>query len=211
MSFLSRPPLVFAIALTYFSFGQVPPGKPITTVNNGLLDEIRLYGAIPPAQSTGIGIRPFSATDADLAEGGQTGELPKETKDLQERGPRLLQTQLVATLKDQAAFSAVSALTADAPPPAGALVVEGKFTLLDPGSRAKRYFVGFGAGKSGVQVAGSVKGADGKIIATFVHKRIGVMGVYGGDSTGKLQSDAASIGEDIAKFLSAWAKGKKLK
>ena len=27
-----------------------------------------------------------------------------------------------------------------------ALIVEGKFTALDPGSRAKRYLVGFGAG-----------------------------------------------------------------
>jgi hypothetical protein len=33
------------------------------------------------------------------------------------------------------------------------------------------------------------------------------MGIGGGDSLGKLTSDARSIGEDLAKFISEWAKG----
>ena len=33
----------------------------------------------------------------------------------------------------------------------------------------------------------------------------------GGDSMDKLRADTKAIGEDIAKFLSAWASGKKLK
>ncbi len=60
-------------------------------------------------------------------------------------------------------------------------------------------------------VEGSVKGPDGDVLATFEHRRIGVMGVAGGDSLGKLESDTKDIGEDIAKFLSAWAKSKSLK
>lgn len=36
------------------------------------------------------------------------------------------------------------------------------------------------------------------------------MGVAGGNSMDKLTSDTSDIGEDIAKFLSAWAKGQKL-
>ncbi|MEP7309039.1 MAG: DUF4410 domain-containing protein [Acidobacteriota bacterium] len=95
--------------------------------------------------------------------------------------------------------------------PAGALVVDGKFTELDPGSRAKRYFVGFGAGKSGVTVSGTVKTSDGTRLASFEQRRIGVMGAAGGDSLGRFAADAESIGEDITKFLSAWAKDKKLK
>jgi hypothetical protein len=71
--------------------------------------------------------------------------------------------------------------------------------------------VGFGAGKSGVTVEGAVKGADGAVIATFKQRRVGVMGVAGGDSMGKLISDTKSIAEDLAKFLNAWAKGAKLK
>ena len=66
------------------------------------------------------------------------------------------------------------------------LLVEGKFVEMDPGSRAKRYLVGFGAGKSGVTVEGSVKAPDGMLLATFKQRRIGVMGAAGGDSMGKL-------------------------
>jgi hypothetical protein len=82
---------------------------------------------------------------------------------------------------------------------------------MDPGSQAKRYFVGFGAGKSGVTVDGSVKSSDGTVLATFQQRRVGVMGVAGGDSMEKLVSDTKAIGEDVAKFLNAWVTGKKLK
>ena len=68
--------------------------------------------------------------------------------------------------------------------------------------------VGYGAGKSGVTVEGSVKTADGTLLATFAQRRLGVMG---GDSMKKLTSDTNDIAEDLAKFLSAWAKGKNLK
>jgi hypothetical protein len=56
-----------------------------------------------------------------------------------------------------------------------------------------------------------VKGADGTVLATFEQRRVGTMGMAGGDSIKKMSSDSKSIGEDIAKFLSAWAGGKKLK
>jgi hypothetical protein len=37
------------------------------------------------------------------------------------------------------------------------------------------------------------------------------MGMGGGDSRDKLLSDSKEIGADIAKFVSTWAKGGKLK
>ena len=64
-----------------------------------------------------------------------------------------------------------------------------KFLVLDPGSRTKRYLAGFGAGKSSVKVSGSVKDAGGQVIATFEQRRIGAMGLGGGDSLGKLMSE----------------------
>src|SRR3977135_2183769 len=92
--------------------------------------------------------------------------------------------------------------------PAGALVVEGKFKEMDPGSRAKRYFVGYGAGKSGVLVEGTITKSAGTLPPTFNQRRVGVMGVAGGDSMEKLRSDTKAIGEDIAKLLNAWGNGK---
>ena len=55
----------------------------------------------------------------------------------QERAPKLLLTELIAKLKDQGVFTDVTAVDEGGPAPAGALLLEGKFTLIDPGSRAK--------------------------------------------------------------------------
>jgi hypothetical protein len=48
------------------------------------------------------------------------------------------------------------------------------------------------------------------VLATFEQRRIGTMGIGGGDSLAKLMSDSRSIGEDIAKFLAKWARGQDL-
>ena len=66
------------------------------------------------------------------------------------------------------------------------------------------------AAKSSVKVAGTVKDAGGATLATFEQRRVGSMGMGGGDSLGKLMSDSRSIGEDVAKFLTRWARGQKL-
>jgi len=180
-------------------------GSPIRTVKGGILDEVKLYTEkLPP--STHVVIRPFSATDADIVK----GEKKEETKTMQSDGPRMLAERFVARLKELGPFTDVSVLGPEGTAPADALLVEGKFTELDPGSRAKRYLVGFGSGKSGVTVEGSVK-ALGAVVASFEQRRVGVMGVAGGDSLGKLAGDTRNIGEDLAKFLNAWATGKKLK
>jgi hypothetical protein len=200
--------LVVACAvLPQHAIGQTD--KPLKTIEGGVLDEIRLYADPPAPNSHLLATRLFTATDADLTAGGQKGDLSDDTKEMQSRAPRLLAASLVAKSKELATFTDVTVVERD-PAPAGAVIVEGHFTLIDPGSRAKRYFVGFGAGKSGVAVTGTVK-RDGVLLASFVQKRVGVMGMAGGDSMGKLVSDSKSIGEDIAEFLAAWTTGKKLK
>jgi hypothetical protein len=130
--------------------------SPIRTVKGGVLDDIKLYVDKLPA-SNHVVIRRFSATDADIV----NGEKKDETKTMQADGPRMLADRFVVKLKELGPFTDVSILEPDVAPPADALVVEGKFTELDPGSRAKRYFAGFGAGKSGVTISGSVKATDG--------------------------------------------------
>ena len=180
-------------------------GSPIRTVKGGILDEVKLYAEKLPA-STRVVIRPFSATDADIVK----GDKKEETKTMQSDGPRMLAERFVARLKELGPFADVSVLDSGGATPADALLVEGKFTEIDPGSRAKRYLVGFGSGKSGVTVEGTVK-ASGTLVASFEQRRVGVMGLAGGDSLGKLAGDTRNIGEDLAKFLNAWATGKKLK
>jgi hypothetical protein len=181
-------------------------GSPVRTVKDGILDEVKLFTATPPASKVVV-IHPFSATDADIV----NGDKGQETKKMQTTAPDILLQRGDLEAQVDGWFHRRVGARGRQPPPADAIVVDGKFTEMDPGSRAKRYFVGFGAGKSGVTVEGSVKASDGTVLATFRQRRVGVMGVGGGDSMEKLVDDTKAIGEDIAKFLSAWATGKKLK
>jgi uncharacterized protein DUF4410 len=183
-------------------------GSPVKTIEDGVLDEIALYAQQPgTTAATPVVIR-FTATDSDLGTGGEGGKDKRreEAKTIQEQGPKMLADAFAAKLKELGPYTNISSGEAAA----DALVIEGKFTTIDPGSRAKRYFVGFGAGKSVVEVSGTVKMGD-KIVATFKQKRLGVMGNAGGDSLDKLSKDTRKIGEDIAAFVSRWTKGESLK
>lgn len=195
-----------AVAAACVAVSQSPvfaQGSPVQTVKDGILDEAKLFTAKLPSTKTVV-MRPFSATEADITE----GEKKDETKKMLPLAPGILADEFVAKLKPMGPFTDVAVQT-DAAAPADAIVVEGVFREMDPGSRAKRAFVGYGAGKSGVMVEGTVKSSDGTVLATFQQRRVGVMG--GGDSMDKLRADTKAIGEDIAKFLNAWANGKKLK
>ena len=203
--------LMAALAVAAVCVGATRPvsvlaqGSPVQTVKGGILDEAKLFTAKLPATKVVV-MRLFSATDADLTQ----GDKKDDTKKMQPIAPGLLADEFVAKIKTMGVFTGAAVLTGDVTPP-DAIVVEGRFREMDPGSRAKRYFVGYGAGKSGVMVEGTVKAFDGTVLATFQQRRVGVMGVAGGDSMEKMKGDTKAIGEDIAKFLTAWATGKKLK
>ena len=188
--------------------------SPVRTIEEGVLDKIELFAATldKPGELTVV-IKPFDATGANLGTGGKDGKEARqqEAKTMQNEGPRVLAERLAATLTESKAFKQVQVAKGDEAVAAGGVVIEGKFVTLDPGSRAKRYFAGFGAGKSSVEVAGAVKDASGRTLATFEQRRVGAMGMGGGDSLGKLMSDSKDIGEDIGKFLTKWAAGGDLK
>jgi hypothetical protein len=188
------------------------PQSPVKTIEDGVLDKIQLF--VPKLERTDfvVAMATFDANAADLGTGAKGGKEARqqEAQTMLNEGPRVLGEQFVATLQKLGPFKVVRILKSDEPKPDDSLIIEGKFLTLDPGSRAKRYFAGFGAGKSSVKVAGSVKDAGGRTLATFEQRRIGAMGMGGGDSLGKLMSDSRSIGEDIAKFLARWARGEAL-
>lgn len=205
---------LLAVAMLAMAGTLVSAQGPVRVVEDGVLDRIELFVASPEgASGVTVAIMAFDTSATDLGTGGKDGKPSRqeEAQTMQAEGPRVLAERFVAALKASGGYKDVIALKAGQAPPAGALVVSGRFLTLDPGSRAKRYFAGFGAGKSSVEVAGDVKDATGRTLATFQQRRIGTMGMGGGDSLGKLISDSRSIGEDIARFMTAWASGGKLK
>ncbi len=180
-------------------------------IEDGDLDSIDLKVETIAAEAPVV-IKLFPADKANLGTGAEGGKEQRVAvaKKIQQDGPQLLADAFIAQLKGMGPYTDVR-LDDGSPIPPGALVVEGEFIQLDPGSRAKRYWVGFGAGKSGTTVKGTVKDGSGRVLAEFQQKRIAVIGMFGGDYEAKMRSDCKSIGEDIAKFLSHWASGKPLK
>ena len=202
--------LVVTAALLTLTATQTP----VRVIDDGALDHIELFvQSIEAPPSTIVAIKPFDASMADLGTGGKDGKQTRqeEARTMQSEGPRVLAERFASALTASGPFKQVVVLKEGERAPEGALIVSGKFITLDPGSRAKRYFAGFGAGKSSVKVGGTVTDGTGKTLATFEQRRIGAMGMGGGDSLGKLMADSRNIGEDLAKFMARWARGDSLK
>lgn len=88
---------------------------------------------------------------------------------------------------------------ATAEPPG--LLVEAHFSEIVPGSRAKRFWVGFGAGKSSVELAGTVKDlTSGRVVARFSHRRMSFCCGFG-DNDKEIRDNLNLIAEDVVPVL----------
>lgn len=82
------------------------------------------------------------------------------------------------------------------------LVIRAKILEINPGSRAARYFAGFGAGAAGAKLEGEiVDGRTGEVLAKFTQERRSGTGSAGGGYEDLLNRDIRAIGEDIARML----------
>jgi hypothetical protein len=182
-------------------------GNPMD-IEDGALDEIHLKvatleGGVP------VVIRNFSTDGTDFGtgdEGGKEGRV-RAAETMKTVAPGLLADRMKAVLEKGGAFGPVSVVADASDVPPGALVVEGEFVMINPGSRAKRYLVGYGAGASGVGVAGRVTDASGTILAEFRHRKHSAIGLGGGDYVKFMSDDTQDVGRDLARFLTTWAQG----
>src|ERR1700681_190060 len=84
----------------------------------------------------------------------------------------------------------------------GTLVVRGKVTRMDPGSRAARYWAGFGAGAAKTEISGEVAdAATGTVLLRFVQERRSAVGTAGGDYESLMERNLVTIGNDIGAVL----------
>ena len=85
---------------------------------------------------------------------------------------------------------------------AGTMIIRGKVTVMDPGSRAARYWVGFGAGAARTEIECEVVDAKtGEVLLRFTQQRRSGVGAYGGDYVELMQRSLNQIGEDAAHML----------
>jgi hypothetical protein len=86
---------------------------------------------------------------------------------------------------------------------AGELVISAKVLEMDPGSKAARYWAGFGAGAARAHLEITVKdGASGKVLLKIDQERRSGMGAMGGDYVELMQRNLRAIGEDMALVFS---------
>ena len=84
----------------------------------------------------------------------------------------------------------------------GTLLIRAKVTVMDPGSRAARYWAGFGAGAARSEISGEIVDAKtGEVLIRFTQQRRSGVGVYGGDYQELMQRNLNTIGEDVAHML----------
>ena len=170
-----------------------------STVTEGPVDHAVVHLQSFP-HSTPIRIREFSVEQAHMGK-------PKH-RDVAEKAaqaaPHLLAADLLESLRHEG-FTDVAMAAEDRPLPEDGLVLEGEFTVVDPGSQASRIMWGFGSGKSTVCVEGRVRDGSGAVVATFEHCR---KGKGWGASSGQLEKEARTLGGDIAAFFAEWASGR---
>ena len=81
---------------------------------------------------------------------------------------------------------------------AGTLLLRGRVLEIDPGSRAARYWAGFGAGAARTKLEGEVvDAASGQVLLRFTQERRSGVGVGGGKYDKLLERNLAAIGEDL--------------
>jgi len=88
-------------------------------------------------------------------------------------------------------------------PKGKAVILEGKISEFNAGSRALKFFVGFGSGKAYLKFKGKLVDAQtGKELATFEDRETGYRGAVSMESYQDLfPHQAKSIGENLAIFL----------
>lgn len=195
------------LALTLAQIAFAAPSSDSRTIDKSPLDQATVYQS-SISKDVAIRIRRFSSDNADLGTGAKKNK-PKYrqiAEEMRETAPGLLLDGLTERLAEQG-FSDVEPLDDSQPIPAECYVIEGEFTVLNPGSRAKRYWAGFGVGKSRVCATGRVLNAQGDLLMEFDHCRHETMGLFGGESEGQMVKDSYATGAHLAEFMDQWARG----
>jgi hypothetical protein len=133
-----------------------------------------------------------------------------EDRQLAAELPPFLQAEIVRRLRESGLFArVVNASESDyRPGPERALILDGHIARLAPGSRALRYIVGFGAGRTKAQAETHFTDfQSGKVVLVTADRRAAAYGVFGGDSRDHLRESFDDMARDLARFLVRLSKG----
>jgi hypothetical protein len=111
-------------------------------------------------------------------------------------------TPLLEGLKSQLPKGLSASAEANPAGDPGVLVVRGKVEVMDPGSKAARSFLSFGAGAARATLSGEIAdAASGRVMLRFKQERRSAFGLFGGDYVKLMNRNLRAIGEDLADAL----------
>jgi hypothetical protein len=113
--------------------------------------------------------------------------------------------RLVAKMQDELREPKVELLESAAAPAEGkakTLLIRGRVTEMNPGSEAARFFGGFGAGHSRVEIVCEVVDAQTDKVLVVMNQGRASSGSKGYDKI--LKGDTQDLGEDVAKLLKSF-------
>ncbi|MEA2569679.1 MAG: hypothetical protein QOI24_1680 [Acidobacteriota bacterium] len=114
---------------------------------------------------------------------------------------------LSEAMRDELKASAKVEQHSKAPKASRTLIVRGTVEEIDPGSRAARYWGGFGAGGAQTRISGEIVDAStGAVLVKFEQsRRSGGVTKFGGGNDKQVMRDSIhALGEDIAHMLDAF-------
>ena len=161
------------------------------------IDEIEIVKTFHMPDYDAVAVVPFdtSATKAP--------EMTEEVKTVLAGYSETLTEALRDELKAKAKVEHVQS----APKTARTLIVRGTVDEIEPGSRAKRYIGGFGAGSAANKVHGEIVDAKtGEVLARFTQARRsgGSFKFAGGNDVAVMRDSVHAVGKDIAHILDAF-------
>lgn len=192
---------LLAAAVTTPAEGKKPPTAPGKYTEWGEdIDELEVVEAFKVSDYDRVVVTQFDASATELpSESDNTYTAVKQV--LGDTASPIVEglREAESTKKLPAEVGAADVSTA------GTLILRGKVLEMDPGSRAARYWGGFGAGAARTKIEGEVvDAATGKVLLRFTQERRSGFGIGGGGYPQMMNRNLRQIGEDVALILAAF-------
>jgi hypothetical protein len=172
------------------------PGK--YTEWNDEIDELEVVQTFKTADYDRIVVEPFDTASTPLPKPDDNTYQPVKNVLANPAEP------FVEGLKEEYSGKPVELQEKGKPGPK-TLLVRARVVEMDPGSKAARYWAGFGAGAARAQISGEVvDAATGKTLLRFTQERRSGVGMMGGDYEKLMKRNLRTIGEDLAGVLKAF-------
>jgi hypothetical protein len=199
--------IISLVALSLFAPALIARDKPAPTAPGTYkewgqdIDQIEIVKTFKIADYDHIVVQTFDTSASPLPD--QKEKSYESIKSVLDGYTLTLIESLRPELKAKAAVAQSDKETKDAK----TLILRGKVEDLSPGSRAKRYLGGFGAGAAGTKLSGEIVDAkSGTVLARFTQERRsgGTFKFAGGNDMDVMRDSIHAAGKDVAHILDAF-------